>query len=299
MISIIIPTYNNTNKLENAVNSILKQSVPNLEIIIIDDSLNGRASKVIEKINHPAIKYYKNSKNQGTTLSRIRGIELSRGDYLGFLDDDDIALNNNLMKQLDAMILGDYDFVFCDYIINNLVDNKRLEKQLYQYGENFKKNILYSPAIFLQCCLFKKNFVLNNLCCFDYKSEPSEDWDFFISLSKLKPKIKHIKFYGFQWNYSKESQSYNYKKETLALEYIVNKHCDYMKRYSKNYLSLQYRKLGSMFFYLKNQRQSTFYFKHASVTWPWSLKNIALNLIKYFPKPLYLMIMEKYVKKII
>ena len=97
-------------------------------------------------------------------------------------------LNNNLVKKLDLLLSGDYDFVFCDYVVNNLIDNKKIEKQLYEYGQNFKKNILHSPALFLQCCLFKKKFILANLDCFDYKAEPSEDWDFFISLSKVNPK---------------------------------------------------------------------------------------------------------------
>ena len=95
MISIIIPTYHN-DTIRGAIDSILKQRISNLEIIIIDDSEDKKIQQTIQNINHSDIKYYKNINNLGTTLSRIRGIKIAQGDYIGFLDDDDLMINNNL-----------------------------------------------------------------------------------------------------------------------------------------------------------------------------------------------------------
>ena len=95
MISIIIPAYNN-DMLENAIDSILKQKISNLEIIIIDDSVDNKIQDTINNIKYAGLQYHKNATNLGTTLSRIKGIRLSRGEYIGFLDDDDLMMNNNL-----------------------------------------------------------------------------------------------------------------------------------------------------------------------------------------------------------
>ena len=90
MISIIIPAHNNET-LQKAVESILKQKYSHQEIIVIDDSVDNKIQENIQNINHSDIKYYKNTKNLGTTLSRKRGIQIAQGDYIGFLDDDDLA----------------------------------------------------------------------------------------------------------------------------------------------------------------------------------------------------------------
>lgn len=298
MISIIIPTYNN-DTIKGAIDSILKQKISNLEIIIIDDSEDKKIQQTIQNINHSDIKYYKNTKNLGTTLSRIRGIKIAQGDYIGFLDDDDLMINNNLEKKLKTINEGEIDFVFCDYIINNMMNNKIIEKNLYQYDEDFRKNILYTPGPFLQCCLFRRDFILQHIDGFDPKSEPSEDWNFFIELSKHSPQVKHIKIFGFQWNFSQHSQSSHYEKETNALEYIINNHYDYMINYSTRFLSLQYRKLGSMLYYLKQYDRAKGFFNKAYTTHPWSIKNIIIRLVQFLSNAPYHWLMGQYVKKII
>ena len=298
MISIIIPAYN-SDTIERAIDSILVQRISHQEIIIIDDSIDKKIQQTIQNINHTDIKYYKNTKNLGTTLSRIKGIQIAQGDYIGFLDDDDVMINNNLEKKLKQINEGQVDFVFCDYIINNMINNKTIKKTLCQYEEDFRKNILNTLGPFLQCCLFRHAFILQYIDSLDPKSEPSEDWNFFIELSKCNPRVKHVPMFGFQWNFSKHSQSSSYEKETNALEYIINNHYDYMKRCSTKLLSLQYRKLGSMLYYLKQYSRSKRFFNKAYTTHPWLIKNIIIRLVQGFPNRLYHWLMVQYVKKII
>ena len=86
--------------LENAIDSILKQKISNLEIVIVDDSADNKIQDAINNIEYIELQYHKNATNLGTTLSRLKGIKLSRGEYIGFLDDDDLMMNNNLVVQL-------------------------------------------------------------------------------------------------------------------------------------------------------------------------------------------------------
>ncbi len=299
MISIVITTFNNSVKIQNAINSLLNQNISDLEIVIIDDNSNDETQQVLERFPLNIIKYYKNDKNLGTTLSRIKGVKLCSREYIGFLDDDDIFLDNVLNKKINLIKSKNYDFIFCNYIVNNSVENMLTKKELSIYEKNFKKHILLSPGPFLQCCLFQRDFILNSLDSFDKRAEPSEDWDFFISISKKSLKIKHLDLIGFQWNLSQKSQSYNYKNEMLALQYITKKHFYYMKQHSKQGLSLQYRKIGSMLYYFKEYSNAKKYFKNSFCLHWYSIKNIILLPIQYFPHTLYHFLMKKYVKKIV
>jgi len=285
MISIIIPTYNNSNQLIRAVLNVLSQNVDDIEIIIIDDASTDDTELKIKEMRNSKIKYFKQPKNMGVTSSRIRGIKKSSGEYIGFLDHDDLWLNNKLEKQLKLMIQKNLDFVMSDYIINDMVDNLQYEKSLKAFSSNFKKNIVIHPGPFFQCCLFKRSFILQNINEFDPKAEPSEDWDFFISISKMNPKIDNINEHMFQWNLSHKSQTSNYYNESCAIEYIITKHKDYIiKNSSSSIMSLHYRKQGSMFFYANKFDRAKYYYNKALKNNPFSLKNILFKIAYSLPQ---------------
>ena len=284
MISIIIPTYNNSIRLIQTIRNVLSQNNVIMELIIIDDSSTDNTKKQILLIQDERIKYYYNSKNIGTTNSRIVGIKKAQGEYIAFIDDDDDWMDNKLYKQKIILDAKPYDFVTCNYTINDEINKNRYNKNINHYCEKFTVNILQAPGPFLQCCLFKKNFLLNNLDGFDKKAEPSEDWDFFITISKLKPQIAHISEFLFQWNLSISSQSSNLQNEAAALDYIINKHAFYiLAETSARNLSFQFRKLGHMYFKLRNKNKSVFYYYKAKKIYPYSIKNWIFILFNYLP----------------
>ena len=97
LISIIIPTYNKAHIIVESIESILKQSYKNFEIIIIDDFSTDRTEDIIKDKykNERRIKYYKNVKNIGSRKSQKKGYNLSRGDYVIFMNDDDFYIDND------------------------------------------------------------------------------------------------------------------------------------------------------------------------------------------------------------
>ena len=126
------------------------------------------------------------------------------------------------------MVLSDYSIS-----INGMLEQKNMRP----FGEYFKQEILKRPGPFFQSIMIKKNIVdkINNP--FDQKSVPSEDWNFFIELSKLELKIAYLNESLFTWNLNYDNQSLNLKNEANALSYIVEKHFDYlMSNSSKKYI---------------------------------------------------------------
>lgn len=104
-ISIIIPTYNRANKIHNAINSVICQNYSHWEIIVIDDGSKDHTQQIIEqyinkKIN---INYIKLEKNHGTSHARNIGLKYAKGEYIAFLDSDDVWKQEHLYKHIEAM----------------------------------------------------------------------------------------------------------------------------------------------------------------------------------------------------
>jgi len=96
--SVVIPTYNRAHSIANAIDSVLKQSFQDFEIIIVDDASTDHTKEIVAKIDDNRVHYFLNSKNQERCVSRNIGIEKSKGEYICFLDSDDYHLPEHLEK---------------------------------------------------------------------------------------------------------------------------------------------------------------------------------------------------------
>lgn len=96
MISVIIPVYNGQDHIEEAIFSVKAQTYTDWELIIIDDGSSDRTADILSLYkDDPKIKIFR-QKNAGVSAARNKGIELSSGKYIAFLDSDDVWLNNHL-----------------------------------------------------------------------------------------------------------------------------------------------------------------------------------------------------------
>jgi glycosyltransferase involved in cell wall biosynthesis len=98
LVSVIIPTYNNASYLEDAIQSVLGQTYPAYEIIVIDDGSTDKTQKVLQPYLEK-IKYFYQD-NQGVSLARNKGIEIATGEFIAFLDGDDYFLPEKLANQV-------------------------------------------------------------------------------------------------------------------------------------------------------------------------------------------------------
>jgi glycosyltransferase involved in cell wall biosynthesis len=101
LVSIIIPSYNSANYLAAAIDSVLAQTVTNLEVLVIDDGSTDGTEAVVR--NYPAPVRYIRQENSGVSAARNRGMDESQGRYVAFLDADDTWLPHKLERQLAAL----------------------------------------------------------------------------------------------------------------------------------------------------------------------------------------------------
>lgn len=105
-VSILIPTYKHSRLFDIALESALKQTYPNIEIIICDDSTNNDIKKVVARYqdNYKNIRYYKNKKNLGQFDNDIKLFELAEGEYVNYLMDDDVFHPEKIEKMMNYFL---------------------------------------------------------------------------------------------------------------------------------------------------------------------------------------------------
>jgi len=136
-VSVIIPTYRRSEFLTRAINSVLQQTYKNVEIIIVDDNGVGTADQIETEESlknvfggEEHIKYIKNEKNVGASQSRNNGVANSCGEYICFLDDDDVYLPDKIEGQLKFMQDNGLELSFSD--IKMFDDNdKQVDARIY------------------------------------------------------------------------------------------------------------------------------------------------------------------------
>lgn len=118
LISCVLPTCNRAAKLTNAVESVLSQTYSNLEILIVDDQSVDNTREIVAALKEKdsRISYLFNPV-KGANNARNFGIENARGQYIAFLDDDDIWMESKLKKQVEIMLSLDskYGVVYCTF----------------------------------------------------------------------------------------------------------------------------------------------------------------------------------------
>ena len=100
LISVVIPTYNRAKDLMIAIDSVLKQSYPVLEILVCDDGSNDQSKELVLAINNSLVKWIDCGKNGGPAIPRNIGIKQSKGNWIAFLDSDDEWQSNKVEEQI-------------------------------------------------------------------------------------------------------------------------------------------------------------------------------------------------------
>jgi glycosyltransferase involved in cell wall biosynthesis len=116
-ISIITPNYNCVRFIAQTIESVRAQTYQNWEMIIVDDCSTDGSYEIARtySMKDKRIKIFRMDRNSGAALCRNKAIELSNGDYLAFLDSDDLWLPEKLERQLGFMVENRCDFSFTEY----------------------------------------------------------------------------------------------------------------------------------------------------------------------------------------
>ncbi len=179
LVSIIMPSYNTGRYIAESIRSVLAQTYTLWELIIVDDCSTDDTHEVVKTFNDSRIRFIKNEKNCGAALTRNRAIREANGEWIAFLDSDDLWAPDKLEKQLAFMKENGFVFSYHDYIkidegsspIGIYVSgpDKVTRHKMYNYGYPGCLTFIYSAKALglVQIKDIKKNndyAILLNLC---------------------------------------------------------------------------------------------------------------------------------------
>lgn len=199
IVSIIIPVYNKKEYILDCISALLNQEYKKYEIIIVDDGSTDGSSELLDIIaqdnKEKNIKVY-HQKNQGVSVARNQGMSLAKGEWIWFVDADDVPNRLWLSKIREYFEDGAYDIICSDYM--KIFPNHKEEAKTFIQGEVEKEKF---PSIFMElqyqtgyfgylwCKLLRKTFIEKNHVSFMPGLVLAEDLKFLVALYEKEPSI--------------------------------------------------------------------------------------------------------------
>ena len=222
-LSVIIPTFNSSNTIERLIHSMSNQIFKDFELIFIDDNSSDDTVNIIRKTleNFPMVhQIHVNETNNGPGYSRNRGIEKANGDYIVFIDSDDVVREDHLSSLYDN--IKDYDSVFIkgikvddegnlfnfkvdrfDPLVELSIKNGHVIKAVDIINLELLMKIPFS-FVFL---LYKKDIILNNDIKFNEEFRYAEDTEFAMKYLSNCGEVKFVNKYTYYYYQEKGSIS--------------------------------------------------------------------------------------------
>ena len=186
LVSVIIPNYNYANYISEAVNSVLKQTYSNLEVIVVDDGSTDNSLEVLKQFNNQISVISK--LNGGVSSARNFGISASKGDFICFLDADDSWLESKIYEQLELALSTDLGLIYSGYFQcdSKLSPEREISPKYGGDCEGIYRKYPGSAVALLgtSTALIRKD-IIKSVGLFDERLNTSADWDFLRRASKI------------------------------------------------------------------------------------------------------------------
>lgn len=142
LVSIIMPSWNTGKFIIETIQSVINQTYTNWELLIVDDCSTDNTEEIVASFKDDRIKYFRNKKNSGAALTRNRALREARGEWIAFLDSDDLWMSEKLEKQIDFMKKNGYSLSYTEY---EKIDEDSKSLNIYVSGpEKVNKRQMYN-----------------------------------------------------------------------------------------------------------------------------------------------------------
>ena len=288
LVSVIIPTYKRSEFLTRAINSVLKQTYKNLEVIVVDDNnKNDEYSKLTQTlletyINRNEIKIIQHDENRGISAARNTGIKIAKGQYITFLDDDDeffpekIELQVNIFKKSKenvGLVYGAYEE------INVSSGKKRIILPKYK---NNVYNVLGINHIGTPSTIMLSNLAIKKVGEFDINLNHKEDIDYYFRLSKYF-EVLYTEKVVTRYYFHSRSASKNDNDRLDKMLRFLKKYKNELKKPKIRWSEIQER-LGELYFLNNYKRKAIVSFISAYSNRPLRIKILIKIIFTLFGK---------------
>lgn len=220
-VSVVIPAYNRAETIERCLRSVINQTLPPHEILVVDDCSTDGTVKSVERVASPLVRIVRMPRNSGAQAARNAGIKAAVGDWIAFQDSDDEWLPDKLERQLRCALEGNYSVVISDGLVVN--GNNTTAYLVNEFCGDCYRRLLIGPRPMFQGLLAQK-------ACFetagylDERVPAFQEWDTCLLLAKHFP-FGHVNAPLYRYHlHGGETISKNAHRGARGIEYIFKKH---------------------------------------------------------------------------
>ncbi|MBI5677227.1 MAG: glycosyltransferase, partial [Planctomycetes bacterium] len=235
LVSVIIPTYNRPDSLKRALESITTQTYKNIEMIVVNDA-GEDVSQIINSFrDRLTIKYLTHDINKDRSAARNTAIKHASGQYIAYLDDDDIFLPHHVETAVKVLTTTDYKVVYTDacraYQIK-MGNTYQVIKKDIPYSVDYSKGIFYKTNITPILCVVHDRTCFDEVGIFNESLLVLEDWDLWIRMAE-KYDFYHIREVTceFSWRADGTSTTSSKQDEFARVRELIYK--KYYKQFQK------------------------------------------------------------------
>lgn len=181
-VSVIIPTYNSAGYVTQAIESVLRQTFRDFEILVIDDGSTDETEEVMRRYD-PVVRYIRQS-NGGVAVARNRGIQEARGQYVAFLDADDTWFEDKLGQQIAALrITTHYRVCYSAFTLADSELKPLATVQSKRVGSTLEDLLLRGNIVGSICTVMCQRSLFEVTGGFDDRLSQCADWDMWVRLA--------------------------------------------------------------------------------------------------------------------
>ncbi len=287
-VSVIIPTYNQSKLVKQAIESVLQQTYTDFEILVVDDGSTDNTRSVVGQISDKRIKYYY-KENGGHCSARNFGLIKAQGEYIAFLDHDDLWPNDYLRIMINRLQSEkDYGVAYARVLLVNENGETKPFARENRYISGWITRAFFKggPCIMPSATLYKKEFIKGFF--FDEAIKIGEDNDLFLRLSVKTPFLFVPDAYVF-WRETPGSLSKNVSVDNQCTGILSFERFYYRldgdrfvpKTLARRSISHKYRRAGKIVAKSNNRTAATILFKRAICYWPLDIR-LYFDLFKSF-----------------
>lgn len=288
-VSVIIPAYNSDRFIRETIDSVLNQTYRDFELIVVDDGSSDRTADIISSYKDRLI--YIRKENEGISTARNRGIEIARGEYLAFIDHDDIWFPE-FLEEVVAELDKNKEARLCFANTYVMDGEKKRTRTLFDIcpphkGMVFEKLVKgnFIPVI----TTVIRREVFEEVGLFDPRYRIAEDWDIFLKISKRYP----ITFIDRPLaEYRIHEASFSRQRDLMLTEFIdiIGKYISSVDKRTSRVLETIRRRaqfdLGIVYLNKSSRSKSREYFLNSLKADPLSLYFYIGLIINYLPNRL-------------
>lgn len=194
LVSVIMGTYNRTREIRESIQSVLDQTFPDFELLVVNDGGTDEVEHVVRSFRSPKIRYCKLDRNRGHAAALNEGIRRSRGKRIAYLDDDDVYYPDHLETLVQAIRSSGKKFVYSNTrFVRGDVEGGRFapKKEMYCWNVKHDRNRLIRDNYISNLGVIHEKGIFSDIGLFSEDLNAVMDWEFWLRAS-LKYPFHHL-----------------------------------------------------------------------------------------------------------